>query len=101
MAVACACCSDVRAVSVLYNPKKLKCERSIRPIKLMFMPEEAEKRMHCFVYRDNAGRLLIPLRNRKEAGITNIAGADVEVDLVVKTVYRKKIRKKYNATICC
>ena len=56
----------------------------------MFMPEEAEKRLHCFAYMDKAGRLLIPLRNRKEAGITNIAGADVEVDLVVKKVYGKK-----------
>ncbi|MFV9677445.1 MAG: hypothetical protein ACNYVW_07335 [Methanosarcinales archaeon] len=58
----------------------------------MFTPEEAkeEKRVHCFAYRDKAGRLLIPLRNRKEAGITNIAGADVEVNLVVKKVYGKK-----------
>ncbi|MEA3487887.1 MAG: hypothetical protein U9R10_01370 [Euryarchaeota archaeon] len=44
------------------------------------MPEEAEKQLHCFAYRDNAGLLLIPLRNRKEVGITNIAGADVEVE---------------------
>ncbi|KAF5438186.1 hypothetical protein C5S35_00280 [Candidatus Methanophagaceae archaeon] len=53
------------------------------------MIEEAkgEKWVHCFAYMDKAGRLLIPLRNRKEAGITNIAGADVEVDLVVKKVY--------------
>jgi len=53
------------------------------------MIEEAkeEKRVHCFAYMDKAGRLLIPLQNRKEAGITNIAGADVEVDLVVKKVY--------------
>ena len=53
------------------------------------MVDEAkeEKRVHCFAYMDKAGRLLIPLRNRKEAGITNIAGADIEVDLVVKKVY--------------
>jgi hypothetical protein len=58
----------------------------------MFTPEEAkeEKRVHCFAYMDKAGRLLIPLQNSKEAGITNIAGADVEVNLVVKTVYGKK-----------
>jgi hypothetical protein len=57
-----------------------------------FMIEEAkeEKRVHCFAYMDKAGRLLIHLRNRKEAGITNIAGADIEVDLVVKKVYGKK-----------
>ena len=56
------------------------------------MIEEAkeEKWVHCFAYMDKAGRLLIPLRNRKEAGITNIAGADVEVNLVVKKVYGKK-----------
>ena len=67
------------------------------------MVEEAkeEKWLHCFAYTDKAGRLLIPLRNRKEAGIANIAGADVEVNLVVKKVYGGKIRKKYNATICC
>ena len=53
------------------------------------MVDEAkeEKRVHCFAYMDKAGRLLIPLRNRKETGIANIAGADVEVDLVVKKVY--------------
>jgi len=56
----------------------------------MFTPEEAEKRLRCFAYRGNAGRLLIPLRNRKDADITNIAGADVEVDLVVKKVYGEK-----------
>ena len=58
----------------------------------MFTPEEAkeEKRVHCFAYMDKAGRLLIPLRNRKEAGITNIAGADIEVDLAVKKMYGKK-----------
>jgi len=58
----------------------------------MFTSDEAkeEKQVHCFAYMDKAGRLLIPLRNRKEAGITNIAGADVEVDLVVKKVYGKK-----------
>jgi hypothetical protein len=56
------------------------------------MVDEAkeEKRVHCFAYMDKAGRLLIPWRNRKEAGITNIAGADIEVDLVVKNVYGKK-----------
>lgn len=45
------------------------------------MIEEAkvEKRLHCFAYMDKAGRLLIPLRNRKEAGITNIAGADMRL----------------------
>jgi hypothetical protein len=56
----------------------------------MFTPEEAEKWLHCFAYMDKAGRLLIPLQNRKEAGITNIAGADIEVDLVVKKVYGGK-----------
>jgi hypothetical protein len=43
------------------------------------MIEEAEKRLHCFAYRAKAGWLLIPLRYRKEAGITNIAGVDIEV----------------------
>ncbi len=58
------------------------------PIEAVFVAEEAEeeKWVHCFAYMDNAGRLLIPLRKRKEAGITNIAGADIEVDLVVKKV---------------
>ena len=56
----------------------------------MIEEAKAEKRLHCFAYMDKAGRLLIPLRNRKEAGITNIAGADIEVDLVVKKVYGKK-----------
>jgi bifunctional DNA-binding transcriptional regulator/antitoxin component of YhaV-PrlF toxin-antitoxin module len=36
---------------------------------------------------DKSGRILIPLRNREEAGI---AGADVELDLFVRKVYRKK-----------
>ena len=75
MAVACACCSNARAVPTLYDPKDLNSELSIRPIKLCLMVPKAEKRLHCFVYRDNAGRLLIPLRNCKEAGIANIAGA--------------------------
>ncbi|KAF5427211.1 hypothetical protein C5S39_13865 [Candidatus Methanophagaceae archaeon] len=60
----------------------------MRPIKAVFMIEEAEeeKRVHCFAYMDKTGQLSIPLRNRKEAGIVNIAGADVEVNLVVKKV---------------
>ena len=49
-----------------------------------------EKRVHFFSYMDMQGRILVPLRNRKEAGITGIAGADVEVDMVVKKVYKKK-----------
>ena len=49
-----------------------------------------EKRVHFFSYMDMQGRILVPLRNRKEAGITGIAGADVEVDMVVKKVYEKK-----------
>ncbi|KAF5417393.1 hypothetical protein C5S35_00055 [Candidatus Methanophagaceae archaeon] len=53
----------------------------------MIKEAEEEKRVHCFAYMDKAGRLLIPLRNRKEAGIINIAGVDIEVDLVVKKVY--------------
>jgi DNA-binding transcriptional regulator/RsmH inhibitor MraZ len=56
----------------------------------MIEEPKAEKRVHCFAYMDKAGRLLIPLRNRKEAGITNIVGADVEVNLIVKKVYGKK-----------
>ena len=52
--------------------------------------EAKEKQLHCFAYMDTSGRILVPLRNRKEAGIANIAGADVEVNMVVKKVYRKK-----------
>lgn len=54
--------------------------------------EEAkeEKRIHCFAYMDTAGRILIPLRNREEAGIAGIAGADVEVVLAIRKVYKKK-----------
>jgi DNA-binding transcriptional regulator/RsmH inhibitor MraZ len=56
------------------------------------MGEEAkeEKHIHCFAYMDKAGRILIPLRNREEAGIAGIAGADCEVNLVVRKVYEKK-----------
>ena len=52
--------------------------------------EAEEKQLHYFAYMDSSGRILVPLRNRKEAGIANIAGADVEVNMVVKKVYRKK-----------
>jgi len=52
--------------------------------------EEEEKRVHFFSYMDQQGRLLVPLRNRKEAGIENLVGADVEVWMVVKKVYKKK-----------
>ena len=51
---------------------------------------EEEKHIHCFAYMDKSGRILVPLRNREEAGIAGIAGADVELNLVVKKVYRKK-----------
>jgi len=52
--------------------------------------EEEEKRVHFFSYMDRQGRLLVPLRNRKEAGIENLLGADVEVEMVVRKEYRKK-----------
>lgn len=52
--------------------------------------EAEEKQIHYFAYMDKSGRMLVPLRNRKEAGIANIAGADVEVNMIVKKVYRKK-----------
>ena len=52
--------------------------------------EEEEKRVHFFSYMDRQGRILVPLRNRGEAGIENLLGADVEVEMVVKKVYRKK-----------
>lgn len=48
------------------------------------------KHIHFFAYLDKHGRIVVPLRNRKEAGIANIAGADVEVNMVVKKVYRKE-----------
>ncbi len=56
--------------------------------------EAKEKRLHCFAYMDKTGRILIPLRNREEAGIAGIAGADVEVALVVKKEYKKKEEEK-------
>ena len=49
-----------------------------------------KKQIHCSAYMDTMGRILIPLRNRKEAGIAGIRGADCEVDLVVRKVYEKK-----------
>lgn len=52
--------------------------------------EAEEKRVHFFSYMDKQGRILVPLRNREEAGIAGIAGADVEVDMIVKRVYEKK-----------
>jgi len=51
---------------------------------------EEEKCVHFFSYMDKQGRILVPLRNREEAGIAGIAGADVEVDMIVKKVYEKK-----------
>ena len=47
-----------------------------------------KNQIHCFAYMDTMGRILIPLRNRKEAGIENVAGADCEVNLTVKKVYK-------------
>ena len=47
-----------------------------------------KKKIHCFAYMDTMGRILIPLRNRKEAGIAGITGADCELDLIVKKVYK-------------
>lgn len=41
-------------------------------------------------YMDKQGRILVPLRNREEAGIVGIAGADVEVNMIIKKVYKKK-----------
>ena len=52
--------------------------------------EGKEKQLHYFAYMDKSGRILVPLRNREEAGIADIAGADVEVNMVVKKVYRRK-----------
>ena len=52
--------------------------------------ELEEKRVHFFSYMDKQGRILVPLRNREEVDIAGIAGADVEVDMIVKKVYGKK-----------
>ena len=49
-----------------------------------------EKHVHFFSYMDKQGRILVPLRNREEVDIAGIAGADVEVDMIVKKVYGKK-----------
>ena len=54
------------------------------------LSEAEEKHVHFFSYMDKQGRILVPLRNREEAGIAGIAGADVEVDMVVKKVYEKR-----------
>ena len=48
------------------------------------------KHISFFAYLDKHGRIVVPLRNREEADIANIAGADVEVNMIVKKVYRKK-----------
>lgn len=56
--------------------------------------EEEEKRVHFFSYMDKQGRILVPLRNRKEIGIADIAGADVEVNLIVRKEYRQEEEEK-------
>ena len=56
--------------------------------------EADEKHVHFFSYMDKQGRILVPLRNREEAGIAGIAGADVEVDMIVKRVYEKKVKEE-------
>jgi hypothetical protein len=39
---------------------------------------------------DKSGRILIPLCNREEAGIADIAGANVEVDVVKKVIGKRR-----------
>ena len=56
----------------------------------------SEAEVHFFSYMDKQGRILVPLRNREEAGIAGITGADVEVDMVVKKVYEKGKEEKTN-----
>jgi hypothetical protein len=55
--------------------------------------EAEEKRVHFFSYMDKQGRILVPLRNREEADIVGIWGADVEVDMIVKKVYKKGLAR--------
>jgi len=47
-----------------------------------------KKHIHCAAFLDKTGRVYIPLRHRMEVGITGITGADVELDLVVKKIYK-------------
>jgi len=47
-----------------------------------------EKQIRCFGYIDKIGRLLVPLRNRREAGIADAKGVDVEAVITIKKVYK-------------
>lgn len=49
--------------------------------------KEEPKTLHFFAFLDNKGRIVIPTRNRKEAGLMNQA-ADVECQLTVLKRYR-------------
>lgn len=52
--------------------------------------EEAPKALHFFGFLDAKGRIVVPKRNRKEAGLMGLA-ADVECRMTVLKTYRKEV----------
>ena len=55
--------------------------------------EEASKTLHFFAFLDSKGRLIIPTRDRKEAGLMGLA-ADVECQMTVLKTYSKEAVEK-------
>jgi DNA-binding transcriptional regulator/RsmH inhibitor MraZ len=54
--------------------------------------EEALETLHFFAFLDAKGRIIIPTRNRKEAGLMGIA-ADVECRMKVLKTYKEAVEQ--------
>lgn len=53
---------------------------------------EVSKTLHFFAFLDSKGRLIIPTRDRKEAGLMGLA-ADVECQLRVLKTYKEAVEQ--------
>ena len=54
--------------------------------------EEASKTLHFFAFLHSKGRLIIPTRDRKEAGLMGLA-ADVECRMKVLKTYKEAVEQ--------
>jgi DNA-binding transcriptional regulator/RsmH inhibitor MraZ len=54
--------------------------------------EEARETLHFFAFLDRKGRIVVPTRNRKEAGLMGLA-ADVECQLRVLKTYKEAVEQ--------
>jgi DNA-binding transcriptional regulator/RsmH inhibitor MraZ len=54
--------------------------------------EDASKTLHFFAFLDSKGRVVVPTRDRKEAGLMGLA-ADVECRMKVLKTYKEAVEQ--------